>query len=168
MISIIAAIQRKDRGLGFQNKLLFRISDDLKNFKNLTEGNVVIMGRKTFESIGKPLPNRENIVITRNENFKPEGVSVVHSLDEALELALSFKKEIFIIGGGEIYQQALPRTDRLYLTVIDGDLPADTFFPDYSEFKKVRERRVSIDSTRRDFAKSEKNNLSYEYQILEK
>ena len=158
MINIIAAVQKKDLGLGYQNKLLFRISDDLKNFKNLTLGNVVIMGRKTFESIGKPLPNRENIVITRNLDFKIDGVKIVHSLDEALNLAQDFHREIFIIGGADIYKQSIPFADRLYLTLVESGFKADAFFPDYGEFKTISKEEKS----------DEKNNLSYEYLILEK
>lgn len=140
MISLIAAIQQKDRGIGFQNELLFRISDDLKRFKALTSGHPIIMGRKTFESIGsRALPNRTNIVITRQE-MNQEGIIFVHSLKEALAKAKEVDENIFVIGGAEIYTQTLPFADRLELTVIEGALHADTFFPDYSEFtKKISE-----------------------------
>ena len=136
-ISIIAAIA-ENRAIGKNNKLLWRISEDLKRFKKVTEGHAVIMGRKTYESIGKPLPNRLNIIITRNTSYKAPACFVFLSLGEALVYAKKYEKEeIFVIGGGEIYQQALPQTDKLYLTVVKGEYEADTFFPDYSEFKKV-------------------------------
>lgn len=137
-VSIIAAIDEK-RGLGKNNDLLFRIPEDLQRFRQLTAGKPVIMGRKTFESIGRVLPNRTNIIITRDKNFKAEGTIVVHSLEEALQQAQSkpSNEEIFIIGGGQIFAQALPLVQKLYLTLVEGDYGADTFFPDYSEFKKV-------------------------------
>lgn len=137
-ISMIAAIASRNRALGKNNELIYHISEDLKRFKRITSGHIVIMGRKTFESIGKPLPNRINIVITRNPHFSVENVVVTHSLDEALRLAeLKGEKEVFIIGGGQIYEEVIGKADKLYLTVIEGNPDADIFFPDYSEFKKV-------------------------------
>jgi dihydrofolate reductase len=143
MISIIAAIG-KNRELGKDNKLIWHIPKDLKRFKKITSGTVVIMGRKTFESLGHPLPDRVNIVITRDKNYQEKGVVVCHSIEEAIENPKSeirnpkLSNEIFIIGGGEIYRQGLKYTDKLYLTVVDKEFPeADTFFPDYSEFKKI-------------------------------
>ncbi len=136
-ISIIAAISEKDRALGKDNKLIWRISDDLKRFKQLTTGHPVIMGRKTFESIGKPLPNRTNIIVTRNPEFTSEWCLVAHSLEDAIAKAREIdQQEIFILGGAEIYNQALPLTDKLYLTLINDKKDADVFFPDYSAFTK--------------------------------
>lgn len=136
-ISIIAAISLYDRGLGKDNQLLWKIPNDLKRFKELTSGHVIIMGRKTFESIGRPLPNRTNIIITRDESYQKDGCSSAHSLDEALAKAHTYEKEeIFIVGGGEIYTQALPLSHTLYLTLVDDQKDADTFFPDYAEFQK--------------------------------
>jgi len=127
-VSIIAAIA-ENRAIGKNNKLLWRIPEDLKRFKKVTEGHAVIMGRKTYESIGKPLPNRLNIIITRNTSYKPPACFVFPSLGEALVYAKKYEKEeIFVIGGGEIYRQALPLTDKLYLTVVKGEYEADTFF----------------------------------------
>jgi len=142
-----------NRELGRDNKLLWHISEDLKRFKTLTTGHVIIMGRKTYESIGKPLPNRYNIIITRDKDYlkKNEGVSinqlidtlVVDSLYEALQQAKSeyiqhkFPGEAFIIGGGQIYAEGIKLVDTLYLTLVEGVYKADTFFPDYSMFKKV-------------------------------
>jgi len=156
-ISIIAAIG-KNRELGKGNKLLWHIPGDLPRFKKLTTGHPIIMGRKTFESIGRPLPNRTNIVVTRDADYKAEGTVVVDSIEKAIETAKSKdEEEIFVIGGGQIYQQALPFADRLYLTVVDVQADADTFFPDYSEFKKV----ISEE-------KKEEENLKFKYIILEK
>jgi dihydrofolate reductase len=137
MISIIAAIGA-NRELGKDNKLLWKNPEDMKRFRELTAGHPVIMGRTTFQSIGKPLANRTNIIITRDENFQASGCLVAHSLLEAINRAKEiYKNEIFIIGGGQIYAQAIDIADKLYLTVIEGTFDADTFFPDYSRFKKV-------------------------------
>ena len=138
MLSIIAVIG-KNRELGKDNKLLWHLSDDLKRFREITKGHPVIMGRKTFESIGRPLPDRDNIVITSDRTYEKEDIKVVYTLDEALQIADSSKgnDEIFIIGGGSVYAQAIDRADRLYLTVVDGSADADTFFPDYSRFTKI-------------------------------
>lgn len=138
MLSLVAIIGR-NRELGKDNKLLWNIPDDLARFRSITKGHPVIMGRKTFQSIGHPLPSRPNIVISNNPSFNPEGVITVRSLDRAIEVAKSAPghEEIFVIGGGSIYASAIGRADRLYLTVVDAAAPADTFFPDYSRFSKV-------------------------------
>lgn len=136
-ISIIAAIS-SNKALGKNGKIPWHISEDLKRFKSVTSGHVVIMGRKTFESIGRPLPSRINIVVTRVTNYQAAGCLVTHSLDQAIKIAKQKeKKEIFIIGGGQIYEQAISLADKLYLTIVEGNFEADTFFPDYSQFKKV-------------------------------
>ncbi len=143
-INIISALSSYNNAIGNNGKLLWRIPDDLKRFKRLTMGHAIIMGRKTFESIGKPLPGRMNIVVTRNENYSADGCMVAHSLDDALLSAKRTENEdVFIIGGGEIYKQAIPYVDKLYLTLVDDRKDADVFFPDYSEFKKevYREER---------------------------
>jgi len=188
-ISIIAAIG-KNRELGKNNKLLWHIAEDLKRFRKLTQGHAVIMGRKTFESLGKPLPNRLNIVVTRQRNFlniekarysvsrligtpppnssgslkSSKQVSLLSpgekiafvlqsliacfSLEKAIETARSKERnEIFIIGGGQIYKQGIKYADKLYLTIVEKKLEADTYFPDYSEFKKIifKEKHQSND-----------------------
>jgi len=154
MINIIAAIG-KNRELGKDNKLLWHIPEDFKRFKKITEGQVVIMGRKTYESLDKkyrPLPNRINIVITRDVNYSSSEVEkngsrqartiICSSIEEAINKAKEFHKEIFIIGGAQIYSLAIKYTDKLYLTLVDKDYPeADVFFPDYSEFKMVKEEK---------------------------
>lgn len=139
MISIIAIVA-KNRAIGCNNKLLYDIPDDMKHFQSITTGHVVIMGENTFHSMRDlPLPNRVNIVLTLNNSFKAENCLVAHSMEESIKLGKAQNKgEIFFIGGGMIYKQALHLADKLYLTIVD-DEPgeADTFFPDYSEFKNI-------------------------------
>lgn len=147
-----------NRGIGFKNKLLFWIPDDLKRFKALTISHVIIMGQKTFESIGKPLPDRTNIVITSNQNFQAEGCLITHSIEKALEKGRSLEKEeMFFIGGGSIYKQSIDLADKLYLTLVDGSPEADTFFPDYSVFRKVVFKKPG-----------QYQNLKYKFVELEK
>lgn len=133
-VSAIAAIGR-NRELGSQNQLSWRIKADLKRVKELTTGHPLIMGRKTHESIGRPLPNRTNIIVTRDPRYTAEGCVVVHSLPEALEHAHSVdQEEIFIFGGAQIYAEALPHIEKLYLTRIDAEDPnADVFFPEFEK-----------------------------------
>ncbi len=145
-ISMISAIARKDRAIGFQNALLWHIPEDFKHFKETTSGHAVIMGENTYRSIGRPLPNRTNIILSLTPNFSPEGCIVVQSIEEALIKAKEVERdEIFIIGGASIYRQFLPYADRLYLTLVEGDFEADTFFPDYSEFTKVLSEKKQDD-----------------------
>ncbi len=145
-ISMIAAITKEGRALGNNGELLFRIPADLARFKALTMGHPLIMGRKTFESIGRSLPGRANIVITRNPDFRAPGCLVVSSLEEGLRKAGEIDTEIFIGGGGEIYQQALSRADKLYLTVVESDAAGDTFFPDWRrDFTKEVSRTEHFD-----------------------
>lgn len=153
MISIIAAIDKK-RGLGKDNKLLWHLPSDLKRFKALTTGHSVIMGRKTFESIGKALPNRTNIVITSQKDFKPQDTIITSSFEDALGKA--GEGEIFVIGGGQVYRQAIEKADKLYLTLVDGEFGADTFFPDYSGFTIVNSEE------------GEENGIKYKYMELER
>lgn len=133
-ISIIVAMS-VNRVIGKNNSLPWRLPDDLKRFKNLTMGHCLIMGRKTFESIGRPLPGREIIVVTRQDNFSPENVKVCHSLEDALELAKQIEKngEIFIGGGTEIFEQTLDIVDRIYLTIINKHFDGDAYFPEFDE-----------------------------------
>ncbi len=139
-VVIVAGMSRVDRGLGNNNELLWHVPADLKRFKELTLGHPIIMGRKTFESIlkilGKPLPGRTNIVVTRDRTYAPQGAKVAHSLEEAFHLADSESPtEIHIGGGAELYAQALPYVNRLHITWYHDQKPADTFFPDFeSEF----------------------------------
>ena len=130
MLSIIVAVA-ENGVIGDRNALLWHISEDLKHFKALTSGHPVVMGRKTYESLGRPLPNRTNVVISRQELEIP-GCRVVHSLDEALAL-FPGDEEVFIIGGAQIYAEALPRADRFYLTRVFHDYEGDTRFPEWDE-----------------------------------
>lgn len=156
-ISIIVALDDKN-GIGKSGGLLWHISEDLKHFKEITSGHPIIMGRKTHESIGRVLPNRTNIIITRDKNFQAEGCIVVHSLDEALEKARTENIETFIIGGGEIYAQALAKAGKIYLTKVRGDFGATVFFPDYSDFNKITKESDWLSS----------NGLEYKFLELEK
>lgn len=197
-ISIIVAMDEK-RGIGKENRIPWHIKEDLIKLKDLTRDHVVILGRKTYDSMvwyynksGKPMPGKLYIVVTHDKNYKPirQNSTVVHSVEEALEIAKEKhfrgaysvtseertkelacstgveaewtpprwssgeENEIFVIGGGQIYQQALPFADKLYLTIVDGDYNCDTFFPDYSAFKRV---------THEEFRESE----GYKYKFLE-
>lgn len=137
-ISIIAAISGKNLAIGKDNKLLWRIPEDLKRFKELTTGHLVIMGRRTFESIGGPLPNRINIVVTVDKTFEVSGCVICHSIEEAIEIAKEKEQDkIFIIGGGKVYEETIGLVDRLFLTIVEGEFEGDTFFPDYSGFTKI-------------------------------
>ncbi len=129
MVSIIVAMGR-NRAIGRDNQLIWHLPADLKHFKETTMGKPVIMGRKTFESMGKALPGRTNVVVTRKTGFMAPGCLVAGSLGEALGL-VSREPEVFIAGGGEIYKQAIPLADRMYITIIDHDFDGDTFFPDF-------------------------------------
>lgn len=144
-VSMVVAIGR-NRVIGKGNLLLWHIPEDLKRFKQLTVGHPVIMGRKTFDSIvgmiGKPLPGRPNIVITRDSQWAHEGAVSAQSVEEALAKAAALDStEVFVIGGAQIYEAALPHTDRLYLTLIEDEKEGDAYFPDYETIftKKLSE-----------------------------
>ena len=126
-IVLVAAVARNG-AIGKDNALLWRLPEDLKHFKRVTLGHPIVMGRKTFDSIGRPLPGRRNLVVTRNAAWRHEGVEAYGSLDAALA-ALPDDAQACVIGGGELYAQALPRADELVLTEIDADFDGDTFFP---------------------------------------
>ncbi|MFA5934915.1 MAG: dihydrofolate reductase [Candidatus Paceibacterota bacterium] len=156
-VNIIVAIG-KNGEIGKNNHLIWKISDDLKRFKALTTGHPIIMGRKTFESIGKPLPNRTNIIVTRNIEYRAMGCIVCNSLEKAVEEGFQKDDQIFIIGGQEIYSQAIKIANRLYLTLIDEESDADAFFPNYDNFKKV----ISTED------QQAPEGLKYKYVVLEK
>lgn len=156
-ISIIAALAGKKRVIGSSNKIPWYIQGELKRFKEITIGHPIIMGRKTHESIGKALPGRTNIVITHDPNYLAEGCVVVHGLEEALRQAQG-DDECFVIGGGQIYKEALPLADKLYLTYIDKEISGDVYFPDYVDFKKIIYQSDWMES----------NNLKYKFLELEK
>jgi dihydrofolate reductase len=151
MIKIIVAMS-KNRVIGNDNKLIWKLSSDLKRFKELTTGNPVVMGRKTYESIGKPLPNRRNIIITRQPDYKVDECEIVSSLEEAL---LITSNDCFIIGGGEIYNQSLSLANKIYLTLVKEEFEGDTQFPEIdSSWVKV---------SKKDFDSDEKNNHNYSF-----
>ena len=159
-IAMIAAMA-KNRTIGLDNDMPWHLPDDLKFFKANTTGKPVIMGRKTFESIGsRPLPNRPNIVISRNPDLKLEGVQVFQSIDDAIA-AYQSVEEVIIMGGGQLYKQMLERADRLYLTLIDVELNGDTAFPDWTAYQWNELDRVP-------HAKDERHDYAFEFVTLER
>ena len=142
----------KNRVIGNNNELIWKLSSDLKRFKELTTEHPVVMGRKTYESIGRPLPNRRNIIITRNLEYEVEGCEVVSSLEEALLLT---NNNCFIIGGGEIYKQSLEVADKIYLTLVHKEFEGDTTFPELGS------DWATIDT--KDFEADEKNEYNYSF-----
>jgi len=156
MITIIAAIG-KNNELGKNNDLIWHLPADLKRFKKVTTGHTIIMGRNTFESIGKPLPNRKSIIITRNKEYQQEGCDVVYSLEEAIQL-ISGEESAFIIGGAQIYKEAIEKeiVDQLDITLVHENFEADVYFPkiDSQKWKQV---------SREDFSMDEKNTFKYSF-----
>ena len=164
-LALIWAMAR-NRTIGRNNALPWYLPEDLKYFKRVTLGKPIIMGRKTWESIGRPLPGRTNIVITRDAAFKADGVRVVHSLEQALALAekiclIDGSEEAIVIGGAEIYALALPHADRLYLTQVHADVEGDAYFPplDLAQWHE---------KGREDFAAQAPNPYDYTFLILER
>ncbi|MAR99860.1 MAG: diacylglycerol kinase [Nitrosomonadales bacterium] len=156
-VSIIVAMSRNSV-IGFKNQLPWYISEDLKNFKKTTLNHTVIMGRRTYDSIGKPLKDRQNIVITRNTLLRISGVEVVNSLEEAISMVKK-PNEVFIIGGEQIYQSALPLATHLYITRVHGDFDGDAFFPNYdqNEWKIIaREDLISEEKLKFSFLRYER------------
>ncbi len=159
-IALIAAMT-DDRVIGIENRLPWKLPADMKWFRQHTLGKPIVMGRKTFESFGsKPLPERLNIVITRDRNYRAEGAVVVHDIDEALAAA-GDAEEVMIIGGASFYEQMLPRADRLYLTFVHADVKGDAWFP---EFDRSQWREVF----REDHEADEKNPYGCRFVILER
>jgi len=161
LISLIAAVA-ENGVIGRNNEMVWNLPDDFKYFKQTTSGHPIVMGRKTFESLGKPLPNRVNIVITRNADYHPAETVVTRSLDEALDKALHTQSpETFVIGGAEIYRQAISRADRLYLTEVKGTFEGDTYFPD---FNRTDWREVS----RRHHPADDRHTVAFDFVIWER
>ncbi|MGY8934328.1 MAG: dihydrofolate reductase [Flavobacteriales bacterium] len=157
MITIIAAAGSNNE-LGKDNDLVWHLPDDFKRFKKLTTGHHIIMGRKTFQSFPKPLPNRVHLVITRNKDYHPEGAIIVHSMAEALEVAKN-DDQAFIIGGGEIYKIGMEIADKIELTRVNGSFEADTFFPEISsENWKLASEEFHL--------KDEKHKFDFSYQTF--
>lgn len=126
-LSILVA-HDKQRVIGYQNQLPWHLPNDLKHVKQLSTGHILVMGRKTFESIGKPLPNRRNVVLTNNPSFKHEGVDVIHSIEEINDIP----GQVFIFGGQTLFEEMIDKVDDMYITVVDGKFQGDTFFPPYT------------------------------------
>ena len=160
LVSIIVAIAQ-NHVIGKDNQLIWHLPNDLKFFKATTTGHPIIMGRKTFESIGKPLPNRTNIVISRNADMKIDGCICVISIDEAVEAAQRIDaQECFVIGGAEIYNHALPLVQKIYLTEVKATVNGNVFF----EFDKSKWQ----ETMREDYIKDEKHAFDYSFVVLEK
>jgi len=132
MIKLIVA-KASNNVIGSNNNLIWHLPNDLKHFKNLTTNHPIVMGRKTYESLGRPLPNRTNIIITRDTNFTDESIVITHSLEAAIKKAKEINDDFFIIGGGEIYKQAMLLADELYITEVHHEFDGDTFFPEIDE-----------------------------------
>ncbi|WP_343662964.1 dihydrofolate reductase [Chryseobacterium mucoviscidosis] len=160
MTTIVVAMGEKNE-IGFENQLLWHLPKDLKHFKEITSGHPVIMGRKTYESIGKPLPNRTNIVVSRKTDWFEEGILIVGSIKEAVKFAKKIDEDVFIIGGGKIYEQTMDVVDKLEVTLVKADLEADTFFPkiDPKIWKKTDEICHE---------KDEKNHYDFCFQTFER
>jgi len=160
MIHLLVA-KSDNNVIGQDNQLIWHLPNDLKHFKEITTGHPIIMGRKTFESIGRILPNRTNIIITRNRNYSIENAKVAHSLNEALELAKEIDENIFIIGGGKIYEQAIDFADILEVTEVHENFEGDTYFPeiDLNVWKEI---------SRIKHYKDEKNEFDYSFVRYER
>lgn len=160
MITIVVAMGL-DNEIGADNQLLWHLPNDLKHFKALTSDHPIIMGRKTYESIGKPLPNRTNIVVSRKKDWFEEGILIVGSLKEALKFAKKIDDQVFVIGGGTVYEQTIGLTDKLEVTLVKTNLQADTYFPkiDLKIWQKTAETC---------FQKDDKHNFDYCFQTYER
>ncbi len=160
MVTLVVAMGRNNE-IGADNKLLWHLPKDLKHFKEITSGHPVVMGRKTYESIGKPLPNRTNIVVSRQTNWFEEGILIVGSIKEALKFAKKIDENVFVIGGGTIYSQTIDLADKLEVTHVDADLEADTHFP------KI-DTKVWAKTAETCNEKDEKNNYNFCFQTFER
>ncbi|RLJ23465.1 dihydrofolate reductase [Chryseobacterium sp. 7] len=160
MTTIVVAMGEKNE-IGFENQLLWHLPKDLKHFKDITSGHPIIMGRKTYESIGKPLLNRTNIVVSRKKDWFEEGILIVGSIKEALKFAKKIDEEVFVIGGGNIYEQTMDVVDKLEVTLVKADLQADTFFPKIDP--KIWKKTTEIFHE-----KDEKNEYDFFFQTFER
>lgn len=155
MIKLIVA-KASNNVIGDKNNLIWHLPNDLKHFKNLTTGHPIIMGRKTYESLGRPLPNRTNIIITRDQNFIDDQIIITHSLEQAFAKANEIQEDVFVIGGGEIYKQAMEYVDVIYLTEVHHEFNGDTYFPEIDEESFEEVERVH-------HMKDEKHPYSYSF-----
>ena len=158
MIAMIVAMG-ENHVIGKDNQMPWHLPNDLKWFKQVTGGHSIVMGRKTFESIGKPLPNRQNIILTRQSDYQPAGTTTVSSIKEALQLAQ--EEDLFVIGGANVYQQFLPYADRLYITKIHETFEGDAYFPDFDQkdWKMIKKRAGQMD---------EKNKFAHDFYIYQR
>ncbi|UOB19620.1 dihydrofolate reductase [Macrococcus armenti] len=156
MLSIIVC-HDKNRVIGFENKMPWHLPNDLKRVKALTTGNTIVMGRKTYESLGKALPNRKNVVLTRDKSFQPEDAEVIHNIDDIYDL----KGHVFVFGGQNFYEQMIDKVDDMYVTVIEESYPGDAFFPEYTfkDFKVLSIEEGVLD---------EKNTIPHHFMHLER
>jgi dihydrofolate reductase len=155
MLSIIVAIA-ENNAIGIKNQMPWHIPEDFKNFKKTTLGHTIVMGEKTFESIGRALPGRKNVIMTLLEDYKADGVTFIHSLDALVDMAKG-DEEVFVIGGATIYKLALPHADKLYLTLVKTKIDGDAFFPEIDlekDFKVVKESELLF---------SDKQGLHYQF-----
>ena len=160
MISLLVAMAQ-NRVIGKDNQLPWHLPEDLAYFKRVTMGHPIVMGRKTFESIGRVLPGRQNVIVTRNPHFSHEGCLVLHSIEEIINFANNYNGEVFVIGGAEIFKEILPYADRLYITKIVHTFSGDAFFPvfDEAEWKLVSSEKG---------LKNEKNPYDYTFLVYER
>ena len=158
-ISLIVAMDQNGL-IGSNNDLPWRLSSDLKQFKAITMGSPIIMGRKTHESIGRPLPGRTNVIVTRNTQYHADGCEVIHDLSD-IESFCKGHHEIFIMGGAELYKQSLHLIDRIYLTEVHAQLDGDTYFP---EFDRAHWQEVE----RQDFTADDKNDYDYSFVVMDR
>lgn len=158
-LSLIAAVAQ-NRVIGVRNTLPWHLPADLKHFRRLTTGHPIIMGRRNYESIGRPLPDRDNIVVSRRNDYQAPGCRVVHSLEDAL-IAVNGADEIFVIGGAELYAQTLPNANRLYLTLVHANVDGDTYFPEYdtNNWRELSRERHEAD---------ERHAYSYSFVTLDR
>ncbi len=159
IISLIVAMD-ENRVIGYKNKLPWNLPSELNYFRETTKGKPVIMGRKTHESIGRPMPGRLNIIITRDKNYKADNCAVVHSREDAVNAAKA-SDEAMVIGGAEIYRLFLPAADRLYVTKVHGKFRGDTYFPEFNENEWVKAKE-------KNFEKDSENKYSYTIMVLER
>ena len=146
--------------IGAKDALPWHLPTDMKHFKALTSGHTIIMGRRTFETLRRPLPNRRNVVLTRDRAYQARGAFVVHDFDEALSLAPEHD-EVFVVGGSEIYEQAMPRAGRLYLTIVHAEFEGDTFFPKFTEADWILKEDIHNEA-------DEKHSYSFSFRLYER
>lgn len=159
MLSIIVAMSQ-NRVIGLNNQLPWHLSEDLKNFKKITMGHTIVMGRKTFDSIAKALPGRTNVILTSDPSYHAEGIQVIHNFDALVKLGKT-EEEVFIIGGAKVYEQSLKYVNNIYMTLIKKDFTGDAFFPEIDfvkKFKIVEESEVFIS----------KNGLPYQFIVAQR